>query len=441
MTEALALEPWAAYTRLGGAAYGPRGRVMEYQQRRENEMPINVSVGPIPHGKDKPPRYKQREIFALRKYIVRTYTGEWSEVKRVFGINTSAIDSSDAIHWLAEVIGIEIAEFDRVLQEMPENDTENNSEHAEESEAEKAEDAMSASGSADIANILRTIAGQAGIPVLIGEEIERNGRGFNLPDTSKVKVKHEKFDDLMLAIQASRALSGAFSVLLVGPAATGKTSAAAQCADILGLDFYFQGTALDSVDLSGFVDAHGKYHDTAFVKAFRQGGVMLLDEMDDWSPSALVGLNAPLSIGKMYLPNGEIINRHEDFVCLGAANTFGMGPDAKYTSRKRLDAATLSRFAAKIYWGRDFNMELALVNNKKWAAECQTISLVADELQLPVAADLRAILCGEALLAAGMGEREVRMATYLAGLTDDQRETLRNAYRVRIVQMKAEENQ
>lgn len=403
-------------------------------------MPINTNVGPIPHGKVKSPKYNQREVFALRKYVVRTYTAKWSEVKKTFGINTAAIDSSDAIHWLAEVIGIDVAEFDAVLQATSQDDTENNSEDTEKTEVEKVADTVSASNSTDIVGILRTIADQAGIPILIGDEIPQNSRGSTVPDTSKVKVKHEKFDDLLLAIQASRQLNGAFSVLLVGPAATGKTSAAAQCADILGLNFYFQGTALDSVDLSGFVDAHGKYHGTAFTKAFSEGGVMLLDEMDDWSPSALVGLNAPLSIGKMYLPNGEIINRHPDFVCIGAANTYGMGPDAKYTSRKRLDAATLSRFAAKIYWGRDFNMELALVNNKKWAAECQTISLVADDLQLPISADLRTILCGEALLAAGMDEREVRKATYLAGLSDDQRETLRNAYRERIAKMRVGEN-
>jgi hypothetical protein len=112
-----------------------------------------------------------------------------------------------------------------------------------------------------------------------------------------------------------------------------------------------------------------------------------------------------------------------------------MGPDAKYTSRKKLDAATLSRFAAKLYWGRDFAMELALVNNKRWAVECQTIASIAGDLQLPISADLRTILCGEALLAAGMDEREVRKATYLAGLTEDQRETLRNVYRDRIAKM------
>lgn len=400
--------------------------------------PINTQVGPIPHGKTKSPKYNQREVFALRKYVVRTYTAEWAEVKRAFGINTSAIDSSDAIHWLAEVIGIGIHEFDAFLQATMEDDAENNDAEGEVERVERVADTVSANNSADIVGILRTIADQAGVPILIGEEIPQNACGAATPDTSGLKVKHEKFDDLVLAIQAARKLNGAFSVLLVGPAATGKTSAAAQCAELLGLNFYFQGTALDSVDLAGFVDAHGKYHGTAFTEAFRNGGVMLLDEMDDWAPSALVGLNAPLSIGKMYLPTGEIVERHPDFVCIGAANTYGMGPDAKYTSRKRLDAATLSRFAAKIYWGRDFKMELALVNNKQWAVECQTIALVADELQLPISADLRTILCGEALLAVGIDELEVRKATYLAGLTDDQCDVLRKGYRERIARMSVE---
>jgi hypothetical protein len=56
-----------------------------------------------------------------------------------------------------------------------------------------------------------------------------------------------------------------------------------------------------------------------------------------------------LANGSFYLPQRKgrtKVERHSDFVCLAAANTFGTGANMTYAGRERLDEATLDRFRA-----------------------------------------------------------------------------------------------
>jgi cobaltochelatase CobS len=146
------------------------------------------------------------------------------------------------------------------------------------------------------------------------------------------------------------------NVLLVGPAGCGKTQLAAQVAEALGLPFAFVSCSagMSESALQGWllpIEAGGAfaYVPSAFVTAYRDGGVFLLDEIDAADENLLLVINAALANGHMMIPQNHtapLVKRHADFVCIAAANTFGHGADRVYAGRNQLDGATLDRFRA-----------------------------------------------------------------------------------------------
>jgi len=136
------------------------------------------------------------------------------------------------------------------------------------------------------------------------------------------------------------------NILLVGPAGCGKTSVALQLAEALDLKFdslsFTSGASeawlLGRNLVSGYVTA-------GFVDLFENGGIFLGDELDSADANTLMILNSALANGHMTNPiTGKRLKRHDNFIFMGAANTYGLGADSVYTARNRLDAAFLDRF-------------------------------------------------------------------------------------------------
>lgn len=152
------------------------------------------------------------------------------------------------------------------------------------------------------------------------------------------EIKHEKYEQIKACIENN------IPVYLVGPAGSGKNFTLEQIAKDLDLDFYFTNSVQQEYKLTGFIDAGGNYHETEFYKAFKNGGLFFLDEMDASIPEVLVLLNAAIANGYFEFPNGKI-TAHEDFRVVSAGNTVGNGADEQYTGRLVLDQATLDRFA------------------------------------------------------------------------------------------------
>ena len=164
---------------------------------------------------------------------------------------------------------------------------------------------------------------------------------------------HKCFGALLKLALAKNRNGTRFNVLLVGPAGCGKTYAAEQVATALDLRFGFLSLSagVSECHLIGRYLPTGaggqfEYTESAFVDFYRNGGVFLLDELDAADPNVLIIINAALANGHLRLPNGDSVDRHPDFVCIAAANTYGNGADRQYVGRAQLDAATLDRFAA-----------------------------------------------------------------------------------------------
>ena len=158
-------------------------------------------------------------------------------------------------------------------------------------------------------------------------------------ETRKITgVTHEKFDKVL------KIVSSDIPVFLTGKAGTGKNIICQQVAEALGLDFYFTNAVTQEYKLTGFIDANGKYQETQFYKAFTNGGLFFLDEIDASVPEVLIILNAAIANRYFDFPNGKV-NAHPDFRIVAAGNTVGRGADENYTGRYCLDRASLDRFA------------------------------------------------------------------------------------------------
>lgn len=168
---------------------------------------------------------------------------------------------------------------------------------------------------------------------------------------------HEKFDEVLSFIQLDE------PVMLIGPAGSGKNHSIAQIAKALGKKMHYTNNASNEFKLTGFIDAGGNYRDTEFYKAFKDGGIFFLDEIDNSDPSALIVINSALANGYMAFPH-ETINRHPDFRMVAAANTWGKGSDLQYVGRNALDGATLDRFD-NVFFDYDRKLERALYPSKQ----------------------------------------------------------------------------
>ena len=96
--------------------------------------------------------------------------------------------------------------------------------------------------------------------------------------------------------------------------------------------------------MTGFVDANGHYVETSFYKAFKNGGVFFLDELDGSTPEALININTALANKYFDFPGVGRVEAHENFRCIAAGNTLGSGADSQYTGRFSLDASSMDRF-------------------------------------------------------------------------------------------------
>lgn len=183
-------------------------------------------------------------------------------------------------------------------------------------------------------------------------------------DGKKKDVKgmtHRRFEDILRYVAAN------VPMILVGPAGSGKTQIAVQCAEVLERTHYSISVNehTSKTDFLGYMDANGKIVKTNFRKAFEEGGVFIIDEIDCANPNILTIINSALSNGFCPFPDG-MIQRHADFLCICTANTFGEGENVHYIGRNVLDAATRDRFTT-MFIDYDDKIERALTDEKVYA--------------------------------------------------------------------------
>lgn len=160
-----------------------------------------------------------------------------------------------------------------------------------------------------------------------------------------------------------KVVNAGLSPWITGTAGVGKTMMAEQIALALGLEYSPESFCSQSSksEIKGYKDGHGLYQSVEFRQRFEHGGVYLLDEIDAANPNILLTLNSALSNGWMMFPDGKV-KRHEKFVAIASANTYGNGATAEYVGRQVIDGSTLNRFV-KMDMQIDEIMEAGIVGD------------------------------------------------------------------------------
>jgi MoxR-like ATPase len=247
------------------------------------------------------------------------------------------------------------------------------------------------------------------------------------PTVTLKGVQHKAFADIMMSISAR------CNTFLVGPAGTGKTTMVQQVADALGLRFHAENltAATTEYSLKGFTDANSGYKATPLRELFANGGVYLLDEIDNANPNVLGVLNSALSNGFMAFPDG-MVQKHPEFIAVAAGNTYGNGATAEYVGRNPIDGATLDRFA---FFNVDIDeavedamlagFGLPTATATAWVNAVRKSRQNVADSGLRVIVSPRATANGAGLLAQGMDMDKVYSATVLKGAKHDQVEKIR----------------
>lgn len=231
-------------------------------------------------------------------------------------------------------------------------------------------------------------------------------------------LQHKQFATLLQYLESR------YPVWLPGPAGSGKTTAAMNAAKALNLAFHFNGAVDTEYKLLGFTDAGGRFHETPFYRAYKDGGVYLFDEVDASNPQALVAMNAALENGYCVFGNGEMVTRHADMYVIAAANTYGSGATHEYVGRNKLDAATVDRFIM-LEWDYDEELERALSGNDEWVTYVQRVrSIIRGHAGIKHVVSPRASMRGARMLAQGIAREQVIRSTVRKGLSDDQWSTI-----------------
>ena len=156
--------------------------------------------------------------------------------------------------------------------------------------------------------------------------------------------------------QASLLMLNDEIVALWGPKGTGKTEYWINlCKDLGWRAPYITTAPMFKTDLTGFIDAMGKYQGTQFTEGFQSDAdhpcIVLIEEIDRATPEALIALNSALANGVMDTPIGNI-HKGEGCHIVFTANTNGNGGSLEYNTANQLDASTIDR-AKWLFCGYD----------------------------------------------------------------------------------------
>lgn len=146
-------------------------------------------------------------------------------------------------------------------------------------------------------------------------------------DLANIKVSRKVYNLTKMIKEEFNSANKVNNLLFYGPSGSGKSTAAKIIAQLLGLPYRFLNLSLntDEYHLTGEFVPTGKNEfsltETSFVKAFRDGGIIELVELNYARPGVLGVLNSALDdTQRIALPNGKIIKRNPSCIIIATTN-------------------------------------------------------------------------------------------------------------------------
>lgn len=200
------------------------------------------------------------------------------------------------------------------------------------------------------------------------EAAEKGGNGttfiLNAPNGEKKETKVEHKVNPAFE-RCNRYFKDGMHLFLHGPAGSGKNVLAEDFAKAYDLQFYYINTCYTKYDFVGFIDANGKFVDTAFTRWLKNenGGLLMIDEICTSTAEALNPINSLLSNGYITLADGNLYHMSANHRIIAADNTNGEGATEDYNGRFVMEKSTKDRFEfVKIRY--DLSIEKSIVGEK-----------------------------------------------------------------------------
>lgn len=205
-------------------------------------------------------------------------------------------------------------------------------------------------------------------------------------ETTTDKILDPNFENILNLVASGE------NVYLYGPAGSGKNVICEEIAKALDVKFYYQNTILTKFDVSGYKNAKGEFENTPFYNAWKNGGLIMFDELDNSQAEAIIALNAALANGYYTFPDsGERVEKHPNFRCMAAGNTNGQGATDEYCGRYQMDESSRDRFAfIKVDYNEKIEKSIAGVHTDV-VEFIHDIRQAAAKLQIKLIAGYRAI--------------------------------------------------
>ncbi|WP_299243085.1 AAA family ATPase [uncultured Aquimarina sp.] len=107
------------------------------------------------------------------------------------------------------------------------------------------------------------------------------------------------------------------------------------------------------IDIKGGQTMYG-YKEGGLIEAWRDGKILIIDEMPKLDPNTAGLLNDPLAKSakeRAVIFNGlnEPIEKHPDFGCIATGNVIGKAISSTYVGNNKQDSSLLDRFSGSIY--------------------------------------------------------------------------------------------
>lgn len=239
---------------------------------------------------------------------------------------------------------------------------------------------------------------------------------------------HKTFQELMANIRLG------LDTYIHGPTGSGKTHAISQAAKELGLPFYKKivGATMNESAIMGYTLGHEYIEGIAF-KPFTQGGVLLLDEVDNGNANTNLIING-LCDGELAFPCG-MYSKHPNFRLVTTANTLGQGPSLNYIGRNKQDASLLNRLVF-VFWPYDDTLTYKFCSDitytkKEWEREfdqiwfdVEKIKEAIEELKIPHIISPRTMKQVAIKVAGERSREEILNSVILKGLTKEQKKRI-----------------
>ena len=237
----------------------------------------------------------------------------------------------------------------------------------------------------------------------------------------KMGLVHKDFEIMMKTVAMGE------NLLLVGGAGRGKTTAIVNVAKALGLKFRgisFTAQTTKS-DLLGFTDAMGIYRPSVVIEAMINGDILLFDEFDAGNDNAIMAVNTLVENRWIDTPNG-VVYAHENFRVVASANTNLRGATSQYSARRKLDDATIDRYAI-MEWSLDEELEKLITANDDWLKIVRAVRKACNDNLDGIDITPRPSYKGAKMLKGGIPFDNVVAMTLFKGLDDDSIGVMQNA--------------